>query len=267
MHPKLNIALNATRLAAKRIQHVINQNKDVQFHDKGHNDFVTEIDLAVEQILIEQIQEAFPDHGFISEEQGEIPGKDPDHVWIIDPIDGTRNFLHRLPNFVIAIAHQYKGVLEQALIYHPLTNDLWTASKGEGTQLNGKRVRVSGRNKLDGGLLSTSLHHLGDYTETQEALIPEVRTLAGIRHSGSSSLDMAYIASGYLDVIWQFNTKLWDIAPGALLIKEAGGLITDIHGGLNHMKHGCFVAGTPKVVKEVLQRLRPKLQSHMDEAK
>tara|TARA_X000001036_G_scaffold436026_1_gene478412 strand:+ start:1593 stop:2363 length:771 start_codon:yes stop_codon:yes gene_type:complete len=253
MHPMLTIAIRAARAAGDSIVREMDRTYDISIEDKGKNDFVTEVDRNAEEIIISTIQKSYSDHAFLGEETGQR-GKS-DYIWIIDPLDGTTNFLHNFPHFAVSIALQHKGILEQAVIYDPLKQELFTATKGKGALLNNRKIRVSAKNELDGALLGTGFPYNNEkamlkFIESYKALFPRV---AGIRRAGVASLDLAYVASGRLDGFWEFNLKQWDIAAGILLIQEAGGISAELTGGVNYLESGNIISANPKLLKAMLK--------------
>jgi myo-inositol-1(or 4)-monophosphatase len=261
MHPMLNIAIQAARSAGKIIVRSIEKHKTLQILQKGQNDFVSEIDKKAEAAIIETLHKAFPDHAILAEESGATKGSD--YQWIIDPLDGTTNFLHGNPQFAVSIALKYKDTLEQAVIYDPLRDDLYTASRGRGAFLNNRRIRVSSVNSLQGALVGTGFpfrnhEHIDTYLDTFKAVLCEV---TDIRRAGSVALDLAYLAAGRLDGFWEIGLYQWDIAGGALLVLEAGGFISDFSGGSDYLETGNIVAGTPKVHKGIVQTIQPHLSA------
>jgi myo-inositol-1(or 4)-monophosphatase len=260
----LNIAVRAARRAGSIITRSLDQIDRLDVTTKSPNDFVSDVDRQAEQAIIEVLQDAYPQHNILAEENGLIPARkdgDEDYQWIIDPLDGTTNFLHGFPQFAVSIGLRHKGRLEQAVVYDPLRQELFTASRGGGAQLNDRRLRVSNRKGLDGALLGTGFpfkqqQHLDAYLATFKALFP---LTAGIRRPGSAALDLAYVAAGRLDGFWEIGLNPWDMAAGALLVQEAGGLVSDFSGGNDFMTSGNLVAGNPKVFKAVLQAIRPHL--------
>lgn len=255
MHPILNIAIRAARAAGDSIVRQMDRVGDISIESKGKNDFVTEVDKNAEEIIIYTIKNAYPEHAFLGEETGQRG--ESDFLWIIDPLDGTTNFLHGLPHFAVSIALQYKGVLDQAVVYDPLRQELFTASKGKGALLNNRKIRVSSKNSLDGALLGTGFPY-GDETamvsfiDSFKALFPAI---AGIRRAGVASLDLAYVACGRLDGFWEYNLKPWDIAAGALLIQEAGGINAELTGKINFMETGNIISANPKLLKAMLKKI------------
>ena len=253
MHPMLTIAIRAARAAGDSIVREMDRTYDISIEDKGKNDFVTEVDRNAEEIIISTIQKSYSDHAFLGEETGQR-GKS-DYIWIIDPLDGTTNFLHNFPHFAVSIALQHKGILEQAVIYDPLKQELFTATKGKGALLNNRKIRVSAKNELDGALLGTGFPYNNEkamlkFIESYKALFPRV---AGIRRAGVASLDLAYVASGRIDGFWEFNLKQWDIAAGILLIQEAGGISAELTGGVNYLESGNIISANPKLLKAMLK--------------
>jgi len=222
MNPTLNIAVRAARSAGNVIIRNLGKLDTLAIHTKDRNDFVTEVDRQAEQQIIYTLRKAFPDHGILAEESG-TQGND-EYQWIIDPLDGTTNFLHGFPQFAVSIAMRHKGRMEHGVIYDPLRQELFTASRGAGAMLNDQRIRVTKRKSLEGSLLGTgfpfkSQQHLDAYLDMFRALFPQT---AGIRRAGSAALDLAYVASGRLDGFWEIGLSIWDMAAGVLLIQEAG---------------------------------------------
>lgn len=257
MNPTLNIAVRAARSAGNVIIRNLGKLDTLAIHTKDRNDFVTEVDRQAEQEIIFILRKAFPGHGILAEESGVQEGDE--YQWIIDPLDGTTNFLHGFPQFAVSIALRHKGRMEQAVIYDPLRQELFTASRGAGATLNDRRIRVTKRNTLEGSLLGTgfpfkSQQHLDTYLDMFRALFPQV---AGIRRAGSAALDLAYVASGRLDGFWEIGLSIWDMAAGVLLIQESGGLSSDFSGGDSHLESGNIVAGNPKLFAEILKTIRP----------
>ncbi len=260
MHPLLNIAITAARNASKHILRLSERIDTLQITEKQQNDFVTEVDQMAEREIIATIHKAYPDHAILAEESGKSH-HESNYLWIIDPLDGTTNYLHGFPHYAISIAVQYKERTEHAVIYDPIRQELFTASRGAGAQLNSRRIRVTTHANLKGTLLGTGfpfkhLEHLPEYLKSFEALTTQA---AGIRRAGAATLDLAYVAMGRLDGFWEMGLSPWDIAAGALLINEAGGLISDFNGTENYLNNGNVVAGNPKVFKQILQTVQPIL--------
>lgn len=258
MHPMLITAVKAARKGAAVINRASFDLDRVQVSKKGHNDFVTEVDKAAEQAIIEVLKSAYPDHAILAEESGPSSNlhDESEHVWIIDPLDGTTNFVHGFPTYCVSIALQHRGVITQAVVYDPNRNDLFTASRGAGAFLNEKRIRVTRRDKLADALIGTGFPY-ADMTGLDEYLsmfkLMTERT-AGLRRPGAAALDLAYVAAGRLDGFFEKNLKPWDIAAGALLITEAGGIIADFSGesDADYLNKGHVIAGNPKVFAQMV---------------
>lgn len=269
MQPMLNIALRAARSAGELIYRSMERLDVVNVSEKEANDYVSEVDRAAEQTIIYQLRKTFPNHGFHGEESGFQPGHDDgaDIVWIIDPLDGTTNFLRGVPHFAVSIACRIKGRIEHAVIVDPVRQEEFTASRGRGAALNGKRMRVSARKSLDGALLGTGFPFREDQIESLDNYLGMFRSLvgqtAGIRRCGAASLDLAYVAAGRYDAFWEFGLAEWDMAAGCLLIQEAGGLVSDFTGGNHFLEKGQIVAGGPKCFKSVLTAIQPHLSPAM----
>lgn len=258
MQPLLNIAVSAARQAGDVILRHIDQIDRIKVTAKSSDEYFSEVDVKAEQVIIKTILKAYPDHGIIAEESG-VQNGDAEAVWIIDPLDGTTNFLHGFPFYSISIALRIKNRLEHAVVYDPLRHECFSTSRGRGAQLNDRRIRVSKQTQLDVALLSSGFSlrnkvQAQRYLSTFDALIGKC---ASVRRTGSAALDLAYVACGRLDGLWQFGLRPWDLAAGSLLIKEAGGLISDFQGGEDYFKQGDVVAGTPKIFKSLLQTLTP----------
>ena len=218
---------------------------------------------AAEKEILYHLSKAYPDHAFLAEESGSSGDPDSEYRWLIDPLDGTTNFIRGIPHFAVSIACEYRGKLEHAVVLDPIRREEYTASRGRGAQLNGRRIRVSKLNGLDGALLGTGIPFKQRQTEHLEAYIVTLQKLAaqsgGIRRAGAAALDLAYVAAGRLDAFWEIGLAPWDIAAGALLVREAGGLIGDFNGEATYMDSGNIVCGNPKCFKGVLQVTRPAL--------
>lgn len=244
--------MKAARAAGKIINRAELDIDQVKVGMKGPNDFVTETDQAAEQAIIEVLKKAFPDHAILAEESG--ASGNSDHEWVIDPIDGTANFIHGLPHYAIAIALRVKGAVQQAVVFNPATNEMFTASKGEGAFLNNRRIRVSKRIRPNEFLIGFAFPSgINDGSlGIKKKMLALTEGTAGIRKSGSSVLDLAYIASGRLDGYLCYGLNPWDLAAGSLLVAEAGGLITDPSGDSDYFTSGNAVAGNPKVLQYLL---------------
>ena len=253
----LTIALRAARKAGELIERALERVDVVAFEEKGRNDFVTEIDQASEKEIIYHLRKAYPDHTIRGEETGLSVGENSDYEWIIDPLDGTTNFIHGIPHFAVSIACKYKGQIEHAVVLNPITREEFTASRGRGAALNGRRIRVSSRKGMDGALIGTGIPFNGYAFEHMTPYLAAMHEIAGqtagIRRPGAASLDLAYVAAGRFDGFWEMNLQEWDVAAGVLLVKEAGGLVSDFKGGNSFMDSGNIVCGTPKVFKPLLQ--------------
>jgi len=247
MQALLNIAIKAAHrggdMAARQLKRV----SELKIESKGTNDFVTRVDRAVEDKIIETIREYHPDHAFLAEESG--TSGDHDHVWIIDPIDGTTNFVHGLPVFAVSIALRIKGRIEVGVVYDPNRQEIFTAIRGRGAQVDGHKIRVSGRRGLDGALIGTGFpFKLQDRVDSYVKMLASVlRTTAGVRRPGAASIDLAWLAAGRYDGFWEFGLSPWDIAAGSLIVREAGGLISELEGDGDYLESGNIVAGSPRV--------------------
>lgn len=249
-------AVKAAREAGRIINRASQDVGSLKVQSKTYNDFVSDVDRAAEQAIIDVLKGAYPDHAFLGEESGESAHKS-DNIWIIDPLDGTTNFLHSFPQYCISIALQQKGVLTQAVIYDPVRNDLFTATKGRGAFLNDKRIRVTNRAKLQDSLIATGFP-FRDFThlETYMAMLKDmIKKTTGIRRPGSAALDLAYVAAGWVDGFFEINLSAWDIAAGGLLVQEAGGIVGDFEGNESWLQTGNIVAANPKVFAQILQTL------------
>jgi myo-inositol-1(or 4)-monophosphatase len=256
MHPMLNIAVRAARRAGTIISRSMARLDTVQIEAKGRRDYVSNIDREAEAAIIETLLKAYPDHQILAEESGGTGTSD--FVWIIDPLDGTTNFLHAFPQFAVSIALSVKGQVEQGVIYDPIRDELFTASRGGGAQLNERRLRVSRCRGLDGALLAT-----GFPIRDEKMIDPYLKSFAtflhrtdGVRRAGAASLDLAYVAAGRLDGYWEYGLHAWDIAAGALMVQEAGGMVGPIGDREELLKDGNIVAATPKVYDEMRAILR-----------
>ncbi len=263
MEPMINIALRAARKAGENIVRASDELHRFEVKAKGVNNFVTEVDINAEREIIYHLQKAYPDHAILGEESGLIGSADAEYRWIIDPLDGTTNFVRGIPHFAVSIACMYRGRIEHAVIVDPVRREEFTASRGRGAQLNGHRIRVSDLANLDGALLGTGIPfkaHCDDkleaYTKSLEQLASQC---AGIRRAGAASLDLAYVAAGRLDAFWEIGLAQWDMAAGVLLVREAGGLVSDIDASDNYLESGNIVCGNPKCFKAVLQVVKPLL--------
>ncbi len=257
----LNIAVAAARAAGSLIVRYLDRIDTLNVSTKHMNEFVTEVDREAEAIIIADIRKAYPDHAILAEESG--AAGESTYRWIIDPLDGTTNYVHGFPQFCVSIALEHRGRLEQGVVFDPLRQELFTASRGAGARLDDRRIRVSRRSGLEGALLGTGFpfrgaYDLDTYLQTVRALVPRS---AGIRRAGAAALDLAYVAAGRLDGFWEFGLEPWDMAAGVLLIREAGGLVTDADGDEHYMESGNIVTGTPKVLRELIKVIKPIWQA------
>jgi myo-inositol-1(or 4)-monophosphatase len=259
MHPMLNTAVKAARRAGAIINRAARNLDIVASREKAANDYVSEVDHEAEQAIIRILSSAYPGHSILAEESGASGSSE--YQWIIDPLDGTTNFLHGFPQYAVSIALAVKGVVTQAVVYDPGRNDLFTASRGRGAYLNDTRIRVSKRAHLKTALVATGFpFRQFEHADAYLAMLRDMmRNTAGIRRPGSSALDLAYVAAGRLDGFWELGLAPWDIAAGSLLIIEAGGLIGDLQGEDGYMKNGHVVGGNPKIFAQIVQLLAPHL--------
>ncbi len=253
----LNIAVRAARRAGSIINRASLSGGALQVRSKRANDFVTQVDGAAEEAVIDIVRKSYPDHGFIAEESGEST-PDAEYLWIIDPLDGTTNFIHGFPQYCVSVAVQHRGALAHAVVYDPTRNELFTASKGGGAFFNDRRIRVSKCQKLDDALVGTGFpfKELGRLDLYMRQLQLFMSRSSGVRRAGAAALDLAYVACGRLDAFWELGLSKWDMAAGALLIQEAGGLVTDLSGEQNFMATGDVVAATPKIFPAMLEAMR-----------
>jgi len=261
MHPMLGIAVRAARRAGAIINRAARDVEVLPVTRKRHNDFVTEVDKSAEQAIIDILHRAYPDHAILAEESGATAGTagESEYTWIIDPLDGTTNFIHGFPQYAVSIGLRHKGVLAHGVIYDPTKNELFTASRGRGAFLDERRIRVSKRLQLNEALIGTGfpfrdLQSLDEYL----AMFREftIRT-AGIRRAGAAALDIAYVAAGRLDGFWEMGLSPWDMAAGALMVQEAGGLVGDFRGDSGYLESGRIVCGNPKIFSQMLQVIAP----------
>jgi myo-inositol-1(or 4)-monophosphatase len=257
-HPMLNVAVKAARAAGAIINRAALDIESVRVSQKQVNDFVTEVDHASEAAVIETLLTAYPDHGILAEESGQQHGKQgSDFVWIIDPLDGTTNFIHGFPVYCVSIALAVKGRVEQAVIYDPTRNDLFTATRGRGAYMNDRRIRVSKRIDLSRCLISTGFpFRPGDNFNSYLRMMADVmQRTAGLRRPGAAALDLAYVAAGFTDGFFETGLSPWDVAAGSLLVTEAGGLIGNFTGEAEFMDQKECVAGNPRVYGQLVSML------------
>ena len=260
MNPLVNVGIKAARNAGNLIIRYMDQVDRLTVEKKGRNDFVSEVDRAAEDEIIEVIQRAYPHHRIIAEESGSERASsearaDKDAVeWIIDPLDGTTNFLHGHPDYAVSIGIRCKGKMEHGIIFNPLRNELFTASRGHGAQLDNRRIRVSGQTELANSLVAVGypardLPHFDSWVKCLEAVVMQS---AGIRHTGSAALDLAYVACGRADAFWEPRLKIWDVAAGSLIVREARGLVADFEGRQNFLESGNIVCANPRIFNQLL---------------
>lgn len=279
MDPMLNTAIKAAHAAGNIIARSADRIDQLQIENKEKHDFVTEVDRAAEKEIITILRRAYPDHGFLGEESGtHKPSEEAvekarklnqtatatDYQWVIDPLDGTTNFLASIPHYAVSIALKKDGKLEQAVVYDPIKDDLFHATRGGGAFLNNRRIRVSQRLSLENALVATGIPFRSDQIELMPTYQDTLKVISlgtsGIRRFGAAALDLAYVAAGRYDGYWEFGLQQWDIAAGALLVQEAGGIVGDLKGGTSHLETGDIVAANPKVFKDMVKRLHKVLK-------
>jgi myo-inositol-1(or 4)-monophosphatase len=260
LHPMLNIAIKAARSAGAIINRASLDLDRLQVNTKAPNDFVTEVDHAAEAAIIDTLLAAYPGHGILAEESGATRGaRDSDYVWIIDPLDGTTNFIHGLPTYAVSIGLAFRNQIQQAVVYDPARNDLFYASKGRGAFLNDKRLRVSKRTRMAEALIGTGFpfrtgDDLGEYLRMLETVM---KSCAGVRRPGAAALDLCYVAAGWYDGFFETGLSPWDVAAGSLMVTEAGGLVGNFTGEAEYLHQREVVAGCPKIYGQLVQMLTP----------
>ena len=257
MHPMLNIAIKAARKAGNIINRASRDLDQIKVETKQRNDFVTEVDRAAEAAIIDELRKAFPDHAILAEESGQSKAARMEYCWIIDPLDGTTNFIHGVPQYCVSIGLKHKDVITQGVVFDPVKNELFTATRGAGAYLNDRRVRVTKRDKLADGLIGTGFPFRDGSDLDRYMTMFKAVTLAaaGVRRPGAAALDLAYVAAGRFDGFWEIGLSPWDIAAGSLLVQEAGGLIGDLKGDNGYLDSGEVVAGNAKVFSQLLNVL------------
>ena len=260
-HPMINIAVKAARRAGRIINQAAGDLDALTVRHKSLNDLVSEVDRASEAAIIDTLRSAYPEHAILAEETG--ASGQSDYVWVIDPLDGTTNYLHGLPQYCVSIALLHKGVISHGVIFDPTRNDLYIASRGRGAFINDRRMRVSRRTKLIDTLIGTGFpFRMFDHIDAYVAMMRELMTkTAGIRRPGAAALDLAAVAAGRLDWFWELGLSPWDMAAGVLMIQEAGGLVGDLQGEDRYLERGHIVAGSPKVFAQLLQVIQPHLSA------
>ena len=260
LHPMLNIAIKAARAAGAIINRASLDLERLQVNSKAPNDFVTEVDHAAEAAIIDTLLAAYPGHGILAEESGSARGaRDSEYVWIIDPLDGTTNFIHGLPTYAVSIGLAFRNQMQQAVVYDPARNDLFYATKGRGAYLNDKRLRVSRRTRMADALIGTGFpfrkgDDLGHYLKILETVM---KSCAGMRRPGAAALDLCYVAAGWYDAFFETGLSPWDVAAGSLLVTEAGGLVGNFTGEADFLHQREVVAGSPKIYGQLVQMLAP----------
>jgi myo-inositol-1(or 4)-monophosphatase len=259
MHPYLNTAVKAARTAGSLIQRHTDRLDALKVENKQRNDFVSEVDRQAEESIIRTLHKAYPDHAILAEESGHRG--DSEYEWIIDPLDGTTNFLHGIPHYAVSIALRYRDRIEHGVVYDSAKDEMFSASRGAGATLNNRRIRVSPRTSLEGALLGTGIpfrddQDIDNYMGSLHAFLGPI---AGIRRAGAAALDLAYVAAGRLDGYWEAGLHPWDLAAGTLLVREAGGLVTDFEGADGYLGSGNVIASTPKLLKPMLTTVHPHL--------
>jgi len=263
MDPILSTAILAAQLAGSKIKHYYHNFDSVEVEHKGRNDYVSKVDKEAERLIINTILAHFSDHEILAEESGiQEQNSQSDFQWIIDPLDGTTNFLHRFPHFAISIAVAYKGELEYGVIYNPISRELFYACKGQGAFLNHQPIHVSQHTTLENALVCTGFpYYAFDYMDDyMKGLAAFIEKTAGVRRPGSAALDLAYVACGRVEGYWEFNLKPWDIAAGAVIVREAGGLATDFAAGNNFLASGNILVANPEFHQQMLEVLQQTTQ-------
>ncbi len=257
MHPMINVAVRAARSAGNIIVRHIDRLDRIQVESKGLNDYVSDVDRMAEAEILAMLSEAYPDHAIIGEENG--GADDREYVWLVDPLDGTHNYLRGFPHYAISIALKHRGALEAGVVYDPIRQELWTAKRGGGCVFEGRRMRMAARQSIDGALLGTGfpLRH-PDFHDAYLGMFGDIFRRAGdLRRTGSAALDLAYVASGRLDGFWEIGLSPWDMGAGALMIREAGGIVGDFAGGDRYLETGNIVAGSPKLFADLVRTIAP----------
>src|SRR5215203_5486071 len=255
----INVMVKAARRAGRNLQRDLGEIEHLQVSLKGPANFVTKADQRAEEMLYEDLAKARPGYGFIGEEGGSREGADKSHTWIVDPLDGTTNFLHGIPQFAISIGLERSGTVVAGVIYNPITDELFVAERGKGAYLNDKRLRVAARKRLADSVIACGLPHLGrgDLELGLRELGAVQDKVAGLRRFGAAALDLAFVAAGRIDGYWERNISAWDIAAGLILVREAGGFVTDLDGGDAMYTNRHIVAGNETIHRELLKALKP----------
>ncbi len=254
MHALLNVAVMAARRAGAVLIRNLPKLEKLKVEQKGHNDYVSDADRAAERAVIDVIQRHYPDHAILAEESGMQGNEDSDTVWIIDPLDGTTNYLHGFPVFAVSIGVKVDGRLSHGVVYDPLRQDLFTASRGAGAQLNEHKIRVSGQKELERALIGTGFPYRqanSDLEPFLSMLGKVLKNTSGVRRPGAAALDLCYVAAGRLDAFWETGLAPWDLAAGSLIIREAGGIISGLDGSEGYLDSGHVLCGTPKIYSAI----------------
>ncbi len=261
MQPMLNIAIRAARHAGDFIVRKINKLPDLKVEVKAKNDYVSEVDREAELRIIEDLLKAYPGHGIVAEESGIIEGQD-EYRWIIDPLDGTTNYLHGFPHYAVSIACEHRGRMAHGVIYDPYKQELFTASRGDGATLNNRRIRVANLKTTEGALLATGFpfKHPDQLDQFVKLFSTFFTSASDTRRAGSAALDLAYVAAGRLDGYWESGLNSWDLAAGTLIVREAGGLVTDYNGDGNFLENGQIIAGNPRIMADMLRQIQKQLK-------
>lgn len=261
MDAMLNIAIRAARAAGDIIVRATDRVDLLNISAKSRNDFVSDVDRQAEHEIVNILQRAYPTHAVLGEEHGEQGPADSEYVWVIDPLDGTTNFLHGFPQFAVSIGQFYRGRIERGVVYDPVKQELFTAQRGAGAALNNRRLRVTQQKGMQGALLGTGIpfkdqSFLDAYIGMLKSLLKDA---AGIRRAGSAALDLAYVACGRFDGFWEIGLQQWDMAAGVLLVQEAGGIVSDLEGRDKYFETGSIVCANPKLHGIMLELIQPHL--------
>ncbi len=261
MHALLNVAVMAAQRGGDTLIRNLNKLDKLNVEQKGRNDFVSDADHIAEKAVIDTIARHYPDHAILAEESGRHG--ESEYLWIIDPLDGTTNYLHGFPVFAVSVGLTHKGRLEHGAVYDPMRQELFCASRGQGAQLNGRKIRVTGRSDLERALLGTGFPYRDSNLSLEpylNMLVNAIKQTAGIRRAGSAALDLCYVAAGRLDAYWETGLSTWDIAAGALIIREAGGIITGLDGSEDFLETGHLLTGTPRIYRELAKLFGPDIK-------
>lgn len=262
MHPLLNVAVMAAHRGGDTLIRSLNQLDRIKVEVKGRNDYVSEVDRAAERAVIATIHKHYPEHAILAEESG--AQGESEYEWVIDPLDGTTNYLHGFPIFAVSVAVLHKGAMEHAAVHDPMRQETFTASRGGGAQLNGHKIRVSGTSSLERALIGTGFpfRHAERTFEPYFAMLRKaIANTSGVRRPGAAAIDLCYVAAGRLDAFWELGLSKWDMAGGALVIREAGGIVTALDGGDGFLETGHILAGTPKIHAALSRLFAPEIEA------